>query len=64
MVRKDLVFATFIIISVILIVLTWSAKIMWMCIFVFAVITFFKIKSKKFSKWLETTVFKKDKNNG
>jgi len=64
MVRKDLVFATFIIISVILIVLTWSVKIMWMCIFVFAVITFFKIKSKKFSKWLETTVFKKDKNNG
>ena len=64
MIRKDLVFATFIIISVILIVLTWSVKIMWMCIFVFAVITFFKIKSKKFSKWLETTVFKKDKNNG
>ena len=64
MVRKDLVFATFIIISVILIVLTWSVKIMWMCIFVFAVITFFKIKSKKFSKWLETTVSKKDKNNG
>ena len=59
MVRKDLVFVTFIIISVILIVLTWSAKIMWICIFVFAVITFFKIKSKKFSKWLETTVFKK-----
>ena len=64
MVRKDLVFVTFIIISVILIVLTWSVKIMWMCIFVFAVITFFKIKSKKFSKWLETTVSKKDKNNG
>lgn len=64
MIRKDLVFATFIIISVILIVLTWSVKIMWMCIFVFAVITFFKIKSKKFSKWLETTIFKKDKNNG
>ena len=64
MVRKDLVFATFIIISVILSILTWSFKIMWTCIFVFAVITFFKIKSKKFSKWLETTVFKKDKNNG
>ena len=63
MVRKDLVFATFIIL-VILTVLTWSVKIMWTCIFVFAVITFFKIKSKKFSKWFETTVFKKDKNNG
>ena len=61
---KDLVFATFIIISVILSILTWSVKIMWMCIFVFAVLTFFKIKSKKFSKWIETTVFKKDKNNG
>lgn len=64
MVRKDLVFATFIIISVILIVITLSVKIMWTCIFVFAILTFFKIKSKKFSKWLETTVFKKDKNNG
>lgn len=64
MVRKDLVFTTFIIISVILIVLTWSVKITWMCIFVFAVITFFKIKSKKFSKWLETSIFKNNKSNG
>lgn len=64
MFRKDLVFATFIIISVILSILTWSVKIMWMCIFVFAVITFFKIKSKKFSKWLETSIFKNNKSNG